>query len=332
MEPVLKSLGCLFLCLLTAQNGVVAQSAPIDTDIRRPGFRLELGVQDDGTATARWAEGVAVAIGAERAELARRQHLPISDEAGAWVNTLEGSVAAAERRSGELAVLLDIEPFNATIVAGNRASSDAFAWLPDHIGINVQAFAETYGPPDDGATDRMVRIVAHEYVHLLTYAHYPDHLQRRQSPLDRALWTMFFEGLGDYVSVSSRWLPDDSGKQSETTVETLERLEPILVARLERLASASESEEPALRRGISMGKFDEKWGSLPVALWLHSEVTQCGETRTLRALLQLERNGVLPLAHRHAAKALLPRIEALAAKNGTRFPSRTGCIWYLAPD
>ena len=279
--------------------------------MRTPRISLENSVREDGTANRRWTAGIAVSIGARAAgDLARRE-LPLTRDAEAWLGVLTGAVPLVEVRGGELAALLGVAPLDARVVAGNRGSSDGFGWVPDHIGINVQALADTYGPPDREATDRAVRIVAHEYIHLLTYAFFPDHRERRRTPLDRALCTLFFEGLGDYVSVSRRWLPDAEGTASPAAADALRRLEPILVERLEQFVDADDEREKALRAGISMGRFDEKWGSLPVALWLHSEVKRCGEAATLRTILHLERDGVLLLAERHAAPALQPRIRAL---------------------
>jgi hypothetical protein len=207
--------------------------------------------------------------------------------------------------------MLDIEAADATIVVGNRGSSDGFGWVPSFIGINVQAFADTYGEPVEGAVDRMTRIIAHEYLHLLTYANYPNHRELRTTPFDRALWTIFFEGIGDYVSVSSQWLPDGKGNYSPRSARTLMELEPVFVKRLELLAAANGAQEEELRAGISMGKFDKKWGSLPFALWLHNEAVRCGERETMRAVFRMERESVLALAARHIQPELRHRIEAL---------------------
>ena len=53
-----------------------------------------------------------------------------------------------------------------------------------------------------------------------------------------------------------------------------------------------------------------------MALWLHSEVMRCGEEATLRRMLALERDGVLPLALRYADPALRPRIRKLMGQTG----------------
>lgn len=303
----------------------LSKSTHADINAERPRLHLVSGTNDKGEATRLWTEGIAVAIGHNIAGKLARQKLPVSPAASEWDDILEHAIVPAEKRAKELVAIFNVTPIHATIVAGNRGSSDAFAWLPNNIGINVQAFAKTYGIPDDGAIDKMTRILMHEYVHLLTYAYYPDHRERRKTPIDRALWTMFFEGMGDYISLSSRWLRGEDGVEPEVARTTLARLEPKLVARLEKLLRADDETEAELRRGISMGRFDEKWGSLPVALWLRSEAALCGETATLRAFLGLERTGVLMLAHRHAAEHLQSRIRKLMQHTG-RTPGESTCL------
>ncbi len=298
-----------------------------------PLLALELSVQPDGTSSPLWSEGIAIAIGEDAAEAFARESIPLSPHAKAWLGVLEEALPRIELRAAEVAALFDVPTMNALVVVGNRGSSDAFAWVPDYIGINVQAFAETYGPPDEEASDRMLRIVAHEYLHLLTYAFYPNHRELRQTPLDRALWTIYFEGIGDFVSVSRKWHPDEEGRYSPVAGDTLGRLEPIFVERLEKLAAAGDIDEQALRANIAMGKFDHKWGSLSFALWLHSEVRRCGEAATLHAIIRMERDGVLPLALRYAAPEFKTRLGVLqdvvereSAETGQAVPDDSECL------
>jgi len=309
-------------CRAPEEGGLLAARAPDEGARQRedaeavprrvPDLRLELCVREDGTATPTWTEGIAVAIGREAAQACEGEQLPVTSEADAWLEVLEAALPRVAAQASELAAPFGIEPFDAVVAAGNRCSSDGFGWVPDHIGINLEAFHRSYGAPGEGAVERMRRIVAHEYVHLLTYACYPDHHEHRDTPWNRALWTMFFEGIGDYFSVSARWLPDERGDPSPVAAETLRRLEPILVERLEAFVDATPEVEEELRRGISMGRFDEKWGSLPVALWLHAEARARGEAETLAWMVRVGPDGVLPLALRHAAPEHRPRLRALA--------------------
>ncbi len=283
---------------------------------RQPRFSLELCVDGDGRASPLWTEGIAVAIGRERAEVFAKDRIPLSPTAAAWLEVLREAMPDFEQRAEDLARPFGLVPMDVVVAAGNRASSDAFAWVDSHIGINLEAFGEAYGEPDDGGVDRMTRILSHEYVHLLSYALYPDHRELRDTPLNRALWTMFFEGIGDYFSLSNRWQPEADGSYSPVTAETLQRLEPVLVDRLEALAEAdSASAESELRAGISMGKFDEKWGSLPVALWLHSEAARRGEQELLASTIRLNREAVLPLALRWISSEYQGRVRALLERD-----------------
>ena len=80
------------------------------------------------------------------------------------------------------------------------------------------------------------------------------------------------------------------------------------------LAEATPEQERSLRKGLAMGKFDQKWGSLPVALWLHREAVKTSQQELLAAMIRDHRESVLPLAARHIAPELRGRIEALMAK------------------
>jgi hypothetical protein len=279
------------------------------------GFALSCG----GAGT----DGIAVAIGRSAADSFAAEAVPLTSDAQAWLDVLRSALPAIADRAAELAVPFGIPAFDATIVAGNRGFSDGFAWVPTHIGINVQEFADVYGPPNEEAQARMTRIVAHEYLHLLTYAYYPNHPELRDTPFARALWTMFHEGIGDYVSVSSRWLPEEDGTYSEMTARTLERLEPIFVERPEALATATPATEGQLRSGIAMGKFDEKWGSLPIALWLHTEAALCGEPNVLDAIMRLGPTAVLPLARHYVAPELRARLDDLLVMSDQALPDGT---------
>ena len=312
----------LFLLLASCDK---QPSGNAESSSEQPLLSIELSVREDGTASPVWTEGIAIAIGKETAEAFARESIPLSPHAEAWLGVLEEALPRIEVRAAEVAALFDVPLMNALVVVGNRGSSDGFGWVPNYIGINVQAFAETYGPPDEGASDRMIRIVAHEYLHLLTYAFYPNHRALRQTPLDRALWTIYFEGIGDYVSVSRRWHPDEQGNYSQVTDDTLKMLEPTFVERLEKLAKPAGADERELRAGIAMGKFDRKWGSLSFALWLHSEVKRCGEEQTLQAVIRMERDSVLSLALRYAAPEFKTRLEALQGLVG-REPAGSGCL------
>src|SRR5262245_31468703 len=76
------------------------------------------------------------------------------------------------------------------------------------------------------------------------------HPQPVSTPLERALWAMAREGLGNLRSLSETWV-GPGGELTPLARETLAELEPILVERLEKLARATDEEERELTAGLS---------------------------------------------------------------------------------
>ncbi len=90
-------------------------------------------------------------------------------------------------------------------------------------------------------------------------------------------------------------------------------LEPRLAARLAALACATREHEVALTADLSSGRFDLKWGALPVALWLERETRTSPDA--LRRFVQAGPEGVVALATRHLAGLLGGVVaEALGAQ------------------
>ena len=132
---------------------------------------------------------------------------------------------------------------------------------------------------------------------------------RQETPLERALWACLAEGLGNYRSLSPRWF-EAGGGLSEHARDVLGRLEPIFVERLAALASATDANSDGLMQGLSMGPFEEKWGALPVALWLASETAE--DPGALAAWIERGSRGVLVLARRHLPADLAARLPTLS--------------------
>jgi hypothetical protein len=113
------------------------------------------------------------------------------------------------------------------------------------------------------------------------------------------------EGLGNFRSLSETWV-GPRGELTPLARATLNDLDPILVERLEKLAHATTEEESALTAGLSRGPFREKWGALPVALWLAEESR--GDDQLLRPFVSSGSSGVLALARRQLPPGLARRL------------------------
>jgi hypothetical protein len=197
-------------------------------------------------------------------------------------------------------------PRTLTLVVGNQNGEDGFGLGEDVIYFDLSALARNYGAAGEPANAaRLDRFFDHETTHVLHWRWARMHPQPVSTPLERALWAMAREGLGNLRSLSETWV-GPAGDLTPLARATLAELEPILVERLENLAHATTEEESALTAGLSWGPFRRKWGALPVALWLAEESR--GDAQVLRSFVSSGAVGVLALAQRHLAPELAQRL------------------------
>lgn len=271
-----------------------------------PRIDLRLGVSADGSATPDWRAAVAAHRGAEL-EWGLR---PLSADETAWLELVHARREAWEARIVELCLSFEgVSPPRAlAVVVGNQNGEDGFGLGDDAIYFDLSALVRNYGSAREPANAaRLERFFDHETTHVLQWRWAEQHPQPVGTPLERALWDMAREGLGNLRSLSEAWVLS-GGELTPLALETLAELEPVLVERLERLARAAPEEERALTDGLSWGPFREKWGALPVALWLARESR--GDDRRLRPWVEAGAAGVIDLARRHLDPALAARLPS----------------------
>lgn len=205
-------------------------------------------------------------------------------------------------------------PEVATVVIGHGGGEDAFTPDATTIGFDAARLHAEYGDATLAEnTARIDRFFRHEYTHLLQKAWLAEHPYTADTPLRAALLGIWKEGLGNYYSLSPRW------RSPELVSKTLAELEPRFVARLAALACASPASADALTKDLSMGRFDQKWGALPAALWLDADASRSPEA--LRELVLAGPDGVWSLAERHvseSSRAVLRETRAAAELCGPR--------------
>lgn len=290
----------LFLSLLAALSAAEACQA---TELE-----LVTGVGPDGRPDAVWLDAVRVfhdeAALASLAASAR----PLSAPEIAWRNLIRERMrrwpADLERLQAPFAGTAP--PPSVVVAVGNQGGNDAFSPGPAAIAFDLQRLQALYGDAGDPANaDRIDRFFAHEFTHVMHKAWQRQHGFEPATPLEAALWESAREGIGNYRSLSARWR-DANGDLTEHAIATLARLEPVFVERFAALAHANEAEAEALRAGLSMGPFEDKWGALPVALWLVLETRHSEQ-----ALADWVAGGpwaVLDLARRNLAPGLAARL------------------------
>jgi hypothetical protein len=263
-------------------------------------------VTPTGQASEQWLAMIRKRLPPERYDSLSPLRRPLTSDEAAWYGLIRSRVESWEGMVPALA-----EPFapssppaEVLIVAGNRGAEDAFTHDPTTIGFDLAALQANYGAarlPEN--RERIDRFFRHEFVHLLQKAWIADHPVRLDTPLRAALAEIWAEGMGNYQSLSARWLTKD-GRRSPTAARALAELEPRFVARLAALACAGSEAAPPLLADLSNGPFDRKWGALPAALWLESEPGTPREV--LHRFVVTGPEGVWKLAERHLPLALRP--------------------------
>jgi len=195
-----------------------------------------------------------------------------------------------------------LPPAQALIVLANRGGADAFAHDSTTIGFDLAELQTSYGDARRREnTDLIDRLFRHEYTHLMQKAWFRRHPWHADTPLQAALLDIWLEGQGNYYSLSARWR-GTGGRRADATQLALSALEPRFVVRLSALACAQPEQAQSLRKGLSSGPFDQKWGALPIALWLEDE--RPASLEALRRFVLAGPAGVWKLADRHLPEAL----------------------------
>ncbi len=312
------------LALLAAACAIAAllpRGASAQEGARPVRLTILLGVTDDGSATDLWLALVRrrVAPAAYDSIAAMRDTLTL--EQRAWDALIRSRGASwPSMLSGVARPYAPVQPpATITVVVGNRGAEDAFTHDDSTIGFDLAALQRAYGDaarPENRA--RIDRFFRHESVHLMQKGWWKQRPYAVDTPLAYALADMWSEGLGNRESLSSRWDPRGDAP-SAATARALGTLSPRLVARLAALACLDHgAEASALLRDLSFGPFEEKWGALPVALWLADEAR--ADSLALPRFVHAGPDGVWSLAERHLPPALaatLGEVRRAAARCGT---------------
>lgn len=273
-------------------------------------LHIESGTRPDGRPSALWLDAIRVFHDDQSLrDLSASEKRRTGDET-AWADLITARAAIWPEQYENLLIPFPntIPPGEVTIVLGNQGGNDAFVYGEVVIAIDLARMLDVYGlasKPENVA--RIDRFFAHEYTHILHKAWQRQVGLEISSPLEQALWACLKEGLGNYRSLSSRWL-DENRRLTERSIDTLNRLQPVFTDRIARLENASDDEVAALVQGLSLGPFDQKWGGLTVALWLAREAEHGDEQ--LAFWVDQGPWGVIDLAQKHLPADLASRLPS----------------------
>jgi hypothetical protein len=231
------------------------------------------GSGPDGRATPQWLAMLHARLDPpefDSVKVLRHARTPAEQ---AWKQLVVSRAAGWQSSIRTVAAAFDsIAIDSVVVVTGDRGAEDAFAHDSVTIGFDLAALSRAYG--DAGAAvnpERLDRIFRHEFSHVLQkrIAAWRDFVAA--SPLDEAILHEWTEGLGNYFSLSADWLPTARGHTAAGQAALVE-LTPEFVSRMSALACARGAAADSLMKGLSSGPFAKKWGALPVALWLATEM------------------------------------------------------------
>lgn len=279
-----------------------------------PGVEVEVAVGSEGKPTDRWMAALRRRLDDESWRKVRASARPLQPEETEWLTLIE---EVAEDWARDLEWLN--APFEGVtppapirILAGNQGANDGFTYERDTICSDLSDLVRAYGRAGEPRNrDRVVRILSHEYTHLLTKAWLDEHPWDHETPYLSAIWELYYEGIGNLRSLilSERWITRDH-TLSPRAEATVAELEPVMVERLAGLSKNPDYDEwRRLHANLSAGPFTEKWGVLPIALWLAVDTRY--ESDRIAQWVKAGPAGILQLAVKYAAPENKPAFQHL---------------------
>lgn len=292
--------GVLFHTAFTPTGGCQTSQ-----NISPPGVLIvEFGITQEGLATSAWREAIHARHPEERLSNIAVTPRRLTPDESLWADLIRQKALTWPALIDSLRMPFPgiTPPDTLIILLGNQGGEDAFLSPAVKICFDLNKLHRYYGPASDEINhDRIDRFFAHELTHVLHKAWRKKRGLELASPFEYALWECLTEGLGNYRSLSGKWLRG-KGELSPHAQGTLQRLQPIFVERLSALQHAGETEAETLLTGLSSGAFDQKWGALTVALWLAQEAK--GDDLNLRKWVEAGPTGVLVLARKYLPENL----------------------------
>jgi hypothetical protein len=279
---------------------------------------VRIGLDAAGYPTPRWISAIAGRV--DDAELARirKTPCPLSSEDNAWVEAVRRIGQNWSARLPELDAPfrgLAKPPRRPFVLLGNQGGDDGFTSGADAIAMDLRSLQQAYGGPSASDSENMIcRLLSHEYSHLLIRpwldrCGWSEQWAARK-PYLRALRTLYNEGIAGLRSIEDpRWTSSE-GVLTSLARDTLATLQPRMV---ERLTALAENPPPDVARGllrnISQGRLADKWGSMPIALWL-AQASRLNSAR-LGYFASQKPDAILQLAAEQADPAYRPAFAHL---------------------
>lgn len=257
--------------------------------------------------TLEWKDALITRMSKERIDSFGNLQRPLSPDELAWKKMIESKATVWNGYRDSLAlpfkniVLAD----TITVLLGYLGDDDAFTYRSQSVCLDLTALYRAYGKADLlENSNRIDRIFAHEYTHLLHKAWMTKKGYIPVSFKDSILWECWYEGIGMYRSLSDKWLLANDSLPAITRT-ALAELYPVFTDRMiavNKRTHLSTAEKQALNARLSRGPVDKKWGAFTVAAWLMLEAK--GDDENLIKWINKGPTAVIQLAQKYLPEKL----------------------------
>ena len=277
-------------------------------------LHVQYGMTENGYPTSVWIE--AIRERHDEISLSRLQDVRkyLTSEELVWVELIRSRVPIWSEWVDSLSLpFKGIEPPDTiSILLGNSGGEDAFVPYDLTIGFDLYRLLRNYGSSSTTENRKRIdRLFSHETTHVLHRIWQKNHEIDTDSPLKYALWICLVEGLGNYRSLSNKWV-DTEGVLTSYAEKILADLQPLFVDRLLSLENAGEEDADHLLQGLSSGPFTQKWGALTCALWFAQEVK--GNDAKLQQWVEAGPQGILILANKYLPEELRNKLSGITER------------------
>ncbi len=266
-----------------------------DTIIVKPGYP-ENGI------SAEWKNALVSRMNSFHLDSFSQLQRTLTKEEKAWENLIISKATTWNTFKDSLSIpFIDVEISETIyVLTGYLGDNDGFTYGNQTVCLDLTALNRAYGEADLPENDnRIDRIFAHEYTHLLHKGWARKNKLKLETFKDSILWECMYEGIGMYRSLNPKWKPVN-GELPVISKNALEYLYPIFVSRLTTIQTANRltaTEKEQLNKNLSRGLVNQKWGAFPVAIWLTLEAN--GDEKKLQAWIDKGPPAVITLAKKY---------------------------------
>jgi len=292
---------CISFLLLAFFIPTSIVAAPVLIEIEKDTIIIKTGITNE-RISAEWKITLTSRMNRERIDSFGRLQRALTKEEQAWKKLIASRTKTWNTFKDSLVVPFDDVQISDTInvLLGFLGNDDGFTYGYQTVCLDLTALNNAYGQADlPENNNRIDRIFAHEYTHLLHKIWANNKGLRLETFKDSILWECLYEGTGMYRSLNPKWMPV-AGELPGLSKTTLENLYPIFVDRLTTIETAKTltlEEKERLNKNLSRGSVNQKWGAFPVAIWLALEAD--GDDEKLKSWISRGPESVIQLAKKY---------------------------------